>query len=318
LALKKQNGQVRAGSLPKIILIIGLSLLLCAEGFFGYQLHTLSGRQQQIKKDYSTLNNITFGVFSVDQWRDKIAAIVKHQVQDFKMTPQQQKDLQVEVEQLLHALINKAVAIINKPQKSVGGKLKKLAFKTFVNTDKIQAEVPTFAREIIDKVNSPASKKRLSDLANSKLGQMEKETFDSTAQVNNKVTAAMYKKYHVASSDEFNNRLKAELDDIRATTYDYAFAMLGCIIIVLALWWLLRDRRELHTPLYVLSLLFALVLLLVGLTTTMIEVEARIKTLNFVLLGQNVTFNNQVLFFQSKSILDVVKILIPTRPIPYW
>jgi len=60
------------------------------------------------------------------------------------------------------------------------------------------------------------------------------------------------------------------------------------------------------------SILLALVLLLVGLTTTMIEVDARIKTLNFHLLGKNISFNNQVLFFQSKSILEVVNILLKT------
>jgi len=42
----------------------------------------------------------------------------------------------------------------------------------------------------------------------------------------------------------------------------------------------------------------------------MIEVDARIKTLNFTLLGEKVVFENQVLFFQSKSILDVVKVLV--------
>ena len=42
----------------------------------------------------------------------------------------------------------------------------------------------------------------------------------------------------------------------------------------------------------------------------MIEVDARINELNFVLLGQKINFTDQVLFFQSKSILDVVMILI--------
>jgi hypothetical protein len=42
----------------------------------------------------------------------------------------------------------------------------------------------------------------------------------------------------------------------------------------------------------------------------MIEVDARIGTLDFVLLGEHVVFENQVLFFQSKSILDVVEVLV--------
>jgi len=48
----------------------------------------------------------------------------------------------------------------------------------------------------------------------------------------------------------------------------------------------------------------------VGVTTSIIEVDARIKTLNFMLMGQKVAFNNQVLFFQSKSISGIVEVLV--------
>jgi hypothetical protein len=310
LATTKKPGRVKRFNVPKILLILGLSLLLCGEGYLGYRLHTLSNQQQQMKEDYSTLNNITFGLFSVDQWRDKIVDIINNQVRNFNLTPKQQKDLQVEVEQILHTLINKAVAMINKPQKSIGGKLKKAAFNAFVNTDKIQAEVPEFARTIINKVNNPASKARLSDLATSKVGQLAKQTFDSTANANAKVTSRMYQKYHVSSPEEFNHKLDAGLADIRVTTYEYCYAMLGCIILVLGIWWLLRKKVELHSTLFILSILFAFVLLAVGLTATTIEVDARIKTLDFTLLGEHVIFQNQVLFFQSKSILGVVEVLL--------
>ncbi len=310
MATKKQPATVRSFGISKLILILGLGVLLCGEAFFGYRLHTLSDQQEQFKKDYSTLNNITFGVFSVDQWRDKIAAIINRQVKNFTLTPKQQQDLQVEVEQILHGLINKAVHLINKPQKSIGGKLKKAAFNAMVNTDKIQAQVPEFARTIIAKVNNPDSKARLSDLATSKLNQLEHQTFDSTSNANTQVTSHMYKKYHVSNSAEFNKKLNTSLAEIRTTTYYYCFAMLGCIIIVLGIWWLLRKNVELHATLFILSLLFAFILLLVGLTASMIEVDARISTLNFTLLGEKVVFDNQVLFFQSKSILDVVVVLV--------
>ncbi len=295
----------------KFILIAGLGLLLCGEAYFGYQLHTLSNRQEQIKEDYSNLNNITLGLFSVDQWQDKVEGIINHQVRHFTLTPKQKKELQTEVEQIILALINKAEALINRPQKSIGGKLKKLAVKTFVNTDKIKAQVPAFARSIIAKVDNPTSKNKLSALALSKFAQVKQNDYvDSTITANDSLTNKMFQKYHVSSPEEFNNKLEKSLDDIRTTTYDYSFAMLGCVVIVLLVWWLLRKRVELHATLFIMSLLFAFILLAVGLTASMIEVDARIKSLDFVLLGQHVVFKNQVLFFQSKSILDVVEVLV--------
>ena len=41
----------------------------------------------------------------------------------------------------------------------------------------------------------------------------------------------------------------------------------------------------------------------------MLEVDARIKSLDFVLLGEHIHFQNQVLFYESKSILGVVEVL---------
>jgi len=296
--------------LSNIILIFGLSVLLCGEGYFGYRLHALSAQQEQIKEDYSMSNNITFGLFSVDQWRDKITAIVNGQVSDFSLTPAQKKAFQLQVEQALHALVSKAVAQINKPQKTLGGKLKKLAFNSVVNADEIQAQVPSFARTIINKVNSPASQSRLKNIATSKINQLGKETYDSTSVANAEVTKYVYTKYHVSDPVEFNKRINSQLATIRTVTYNYAYAMVGCVVFALGLWWLMRREVHLQTTLFVMSLLFALILLVVGITATIIEVDARIQTVNFMLLGDKLTFDNQVLFFQSKSILGIVQVLL--------
>ncbi|RYE13614.1 MAG: hypothetical protein EOP51_29470, partial [Sphingobacteriales bacterium] len=53
----------------RLILIAGLLLLLTAESFFGYRLHELSARQEMIKADHAEVNNIAYGLLSVDQWQ---------------------------------------------------------------------------------------------------------------------------------------------------------------------------------------------------------------------------------------------------------
>lgn len=302
---------MKSSYLPKTLLIIGLTLLLGAEGYFGFRLHQLSNQQEAFKKDYSDINNITFGLFSVEQWRDKVSGIVDHQIRDFKMTPAQKKELHQEVEQIIYALIDKAEALLNKPKKTIGGKIKKFAIKTFVKTDKIRAQVPKFSASIIAKIDNPANKKQLGKMAMSQFDSLEHTNYvDSTLAITTAATNKIYKKYKVSSTEELNRRLTASLAIIRTATYHYSFAMLGCIAVVLGVWWAFRKREELHATLFILSLLFAFVLLAIGLTASMIEVDARIQSLDFVLLGEHIIFQNQVLFFQSKSILDVVEILI--------
>jgi hypothetical protein len=294
-----------------LMLILGLTVLLSAEAYFGYQLHKLSDQQEKLKEDYANINNVTLGLFSPEQWRDKIAGIVNHQVRHFTMTPKQKKELQVEVEQIILSLINKAEALINKPPTSIGGNIKKFVINAFVSADDIKAQVPGFAKMIIARVDNPSIKKNLSTMAMGKFNQMAHNAyFDSAFKSNDSITTRIYHKYNVSGPDEFNNKLTTSLKSIKTTTYNYCFGMLGCIIIVLTLWWIFRKRTEVHAVLFVMSLLFAFILLAVGLTASMIEVDARIGSLDFVLLGERVVFNNQVLFFQSKSILDVVEVLV--------
>lgn len=305
-----QQPAKRKTTVANILLIASLGILLCGESYFGYRLHTISAEQEQIKEDYSVVNNITFGIFSVDQWREKISAVVGQQVNGFSMTAKQKAALQAQVTDQLNGLINKTVAQINKPQKSLGGKLKKLAFNSFVDEDELHALVPVFSKTIITKINSPASKKRLKRIANSKMDQLEDQTYDKTEIAKNAMTRQIFAKYQVSNAADFDKSIRNHLSAIHTLTYNYAYAMLGCVLAGLVLWLILRKKTRLQTTLFIMSLLFAIVLLASGITTTIIEVDARITTLNFKLLDENIAFTNQVLFFQSKSILGIIETLM--------
>lgn len=298
--------------ITKIILILGLSILLLGEAFFGYRLHELSEKQEKLKTDYAEMNNIMLGLFSINQWQGKIEAIVNKQVKNIDISPKQKRELQKEIEGVIFALINKAEALVIKPEKkSIRGKLVKFAVKNFVEIDTIKKKVPGIARGIIKKVDNPTTRKQLQTLAMDKLDEMEQTKFiDSSLKANAGRINKVYTKYQVNSPKAFNAKIGKELKAIETETYTYCSAMLICIVIVLTLWWLFRKRKNYHSILFIMSLLCAFILLGVGLTASMIEVDARLSPLEFVLLGQKVTFADQVLFFQSKSILDVTFILI--------
>jgi Paraquat-inducible protein A len=296
----------------RIVLIAGVACILFAIGYCGLQVHRLSDKQEHIKKDYMVINSVSFGLLSVDEWRDNIISAVKYQIQQFKLTPRQNQDLKKEIEQILHGLVDTAVASIEKPQKTIGGKIEKLAFHVFVNKKKLQEKVPGFAQKIIDEINKPSSYKRLKDIAQTEVDQLGKQTYDSSKAAEKNLTDSIFKKYGATDKPSFEKKTESDLVLVRKQTYSFAFGMLSGIVLILIFWWLIRNRKELYTPLYIMSILSALILLVVGLTTTMIQIDARIEQMDFYLLGQNVTFKNQVLFFQSKSIVDVVHILINT------
>ncbi|MEA3638651.1 MAG: paraquat-inducible protein A [Lamprobacter sp.] len=75
----------------------------------------------------------------------------------------------------------------------------------------------------------------------------------------------------------------------------------------------INPRRHSLAPETMLMLSAATLLLLAaGVMTPMIEVEARIDQLSLSLLGKPLIFTDQVLYFQSKSILDLVQVLAAT------
>ena len=296
--------------LPNILLILGLSVLLFGEAWYGYHLQALSEQREQIKRDYSTINSITFGLFSVDKWRDKISDIINGQVDGFSVSPEQKAALQKQVELQLNGLINKELADINKPQKSLVGKIKKLAVDKFVNEDQVHAQVPSFARTIVNKISSPTSTERIKDIVSSKVNELAAQTYDSTSAAATAVAAYMYHKYNVADSAQFRKELHSRLATIKETSYNYMYLMLGCVLAALLLWLLLRNMAHLHATHFFMSLLFALVLLAVGVTSSIIEVDAQLQSFDFSLAGQNITFNDQDLFFQSKSIIEIIQKLV--------
>ncbi|NOW94187.1 paraquat-inducible protein A [Mucilaginibacter sp. SG564] len=293
-----------------IIVLIGLSLLLSGAVYSGYRLAGVSAEREQVKEDYSLSNSVSFGLFSIDQWRDRITDVLSSQIQDFHITKAQQKDLLVMVEKQMHELISKTVAEINQPQKGLGGKLKKLAFNTLVDSAELQAQVKPFAKTVVAKISSPESEKRLKNIAGSKVNQLTKQIYDSVSVANYTVTKYVYKKYKVSNPVAFNQRIDQRLSALKIQLIQYVCIMLGCVLLALLLWFSLRKQVHMQTPLFVFALIFAMVMLITGSLLPVIEVDARIQSLDLGLLNGKVEFKNQVLFYQSKSILGVVETLI--------
>ena len=74
----------------------------------------------------------------------------------------------------------------------------------------------------------------------------------------------------------------------------------------------------LRRPSVVVLMLFCLVLLAGGVLTPMLEVEAKISRVSMSILGQKVVFENQLLYFQSKSVLEVFQTLITMGRVEMW
>lgn len=294
----------------RAILVILLLPLLIIGVWCAYKVQTLSDERAKLKNDYSDVNDIQYGLLSVNAWKGNFENIITSQINNFHLTRGQEDTLRAQLNNTFNQFITQADSMINQKQTTVSGKLKKFAIKTFVNIDKIRSKVPKFSQTILNEVEKPSNKLKLQGIVLDKLHDFEKQTYDSTSGVGHQ--DSILAKYGAANIDDFNNKTRGLIANLQQETYTFAYIMLALPVLFLLIWLLVRKESVLYAPLFVLSVLLALILLFTGISSPMIEIDARINELKFVLLGQNVIFTNQVIFYQSKSILDVVHILLKT------
>jgi hypothetical protein len=297
--------------LQRVLLVFFTGGMLIIAGWSSYLVYQYSSEAAEIKKDYSELNSITHGMLSVNIWRDHLTNMVLNRIDEFEFTAEQEDTLIHQVENILTAGINKGDSLMNLKQRTIKGKLRKFAVRALVPEEKIRALVPMFAQTIVDEIQKPENKDALKYVIKSKL-----QEYSDLTHANSEVAVlrlnSLLDKHGVEDLEGFNRKTIKELRHLETQIYNNTYILLGLIIPFLLLWWLLRNQRSLHTPLFIISVLFSLVLLFAGLTAPMIEIDARFQQVNFLLIGEQIQFNDQVIFFQSKSILQVINILFAT------
>jgi|CXWL01.1.fsa_nt_gi hypothetical protein len=292
-------------------MILLLVPLLAANVLCGFDIARLAARRDKIKQDYSRVNSIRYGLLSVDAWKERIALILTDRIGEFKLSSAQEDVLREEISKALHAMIAQADAMMREHQGTLSGKMRKLAVRAFVNIHDIQKRVPEFTETIIAELRTPGQTRRFKEIAQSGLDDYAARVSDSPEDVAQQ--RGLLDKYRSADRESFN---RSANDRIASLEYDINLdcaLMLDSALAFLFAWWLARKKPELHKTLFSLSAAFALTLLVVGLALPMIDLDARIKGVDFLLWGEHLQFHEQVLFFRSKSILQVIQVLMQTR-----
>lgn len=301
-------------TLQQLLLIFLAGALLLLAGWSSYSVYKYSSEVAEIKRDYSELNSITHGIMSVNIWRDHLTTMILNRIDEFEFTEAQEDTLVHQVENILTAGIDKGADLLDQKQKGIKAKLRKFAVKTLVPEDKIRALVPMFAQTIVNEIQKPENKEALKYVIKSKLKEYSDLTYDDSRVATLRIKTLL-DKYEMEDLVAFNETIPKKIVDLEAQTYFHTYVLLGIIGLFLILWWLLRNQKAVHTPLFIISVLVSLVVLFSGLTAPMIEIDARFQQVNFLLIGESITFNDQVIFFQSKSILEVIGILFNTGKI---
>jgi len=289
---------------PLIRTLAGTGLLIAAV-ILTIQMIRMSGTVQEQKIDLAEINHVRHGLLNADAWRDQVTLILGKRIVEFDLSPENREELKEGLERIMYNLLDDLEEIIEDRTSGQFAGMKKWIAGMVLDVDQLRDSVPSYAGQVLDEINRPSTKRGIQEYLTDKLEDLSDATYsmDSTA-----IVEAILSKYEAPGRNEVRELL---VPGIRNLENEINLRVMLIILFVVLVFLMYAfngsglDRTR--TPLLVLS---SLTLLAGGIITPMIDLEARIDLLQFSLIGEQVVFRDNIIFFQTKSITDIVEILI--------
>ena len=305
----------------KYILYLIFAGLLIFAGKEAYSLYHLQKKQTVLKEDYAQLHLINYGLFNVEMWKGKVVHIFDDKIKGFKVDPKMYRDVNKQLRTYLNQVYDQYFASGKIVDDFVAEAEKKGTMnKLFLNLIKGSAKDLLKGFDLKDKLPEIADQLTNEIRSNEHVikGYLTKELdamlFDENKDSYVDPRSGLLLKYNATEIDALSARFK---EDIPAGEFAisekikliYILLILAVLLMAVTYKWI--DFNALILSFTAVSLVF----LVLGITLPMIDIDARLESFNINLLGNDMSFDEQVLYFQSKSITDVTQTLIQSRGI---
>jgi len=274
-----------------------------------FTIHRSVSERRQLRSDQVEITHITYGLFDPSEWKHVITRILQSKVMSFELAGADREQVRKRTIDLMNGLLTEVEGVLKQKnrEKGIRGSLKNAVIDMIVDMDAIRSGVPRYADMIVDYANEPSNRRELQCFAIDKLNEVGSTTEGT---VDRSLLQAAFNRYDCAERTVALSIIQHRIDMIDRNLRDAFIAFgSGCAaLLVLALTAAAGSRAPLLGTIAV-----GICSLVLGLQLPMIDIEARIATFELFLLGEPVTFTDQTLFHQSKSILQVVKLLLAER-----
>jgi hypothetical protein len=287
------------------LIIIIASVILC------HQIISNSISNQENKNDYAELNHVNYGLLSVEEWKRQITVIIAEEINKLYLSRTNERELRKHIEVLLNTLIDKVDKKIREGNLgSAEGWVKQSFINIFISLEDIKKGIPEYADAVIHEMTKSKTRDQIKTMLNKQLKQYSDQTFDT------RDTSQMSRILLRTDSKDIESA-RINLDKAISVKHNLISKEAILLIILSVILFALSgfSKQPLAPSRYILLILSLIILLIAGVTTPTIDMEAKISQMNFVLMGHPIHFENQVLYFQSKSILDVFWIMITHQDI---
>jgi Paraquat-inducible protein A len=293
--------------------ILVCSALLVAAAVLVYRVDTEMHANRQLRIDLAEIRHIRYDLLNANAWAARIEPIFSKRIAAFDLTSNKEA-LRPSINKMVERMLVQASETMraevanNKSLGIFGAQIGQFLSNSLLNINNLRAHVPEFTNTILQELGKPEAKQTIQQ-------SLKNAIWGGSAAVASEIDmthhSSLLKQYGCSTSDDCRTLLSKRIDEGQSRISRLAVAILTMAAVAFILM-LIRKSPVQRSETVVLAL-FCAVLLWAGLRNPMIDIDARISHLSFQLSGERVEFNDQVLFFQSKSIIDVVRLLIETR-----
>ncbi len=276
------------------ILLFMLTLFLCSVNY------TAEKDKRILKTDLIELSDVKYGIFNIDEWKEQIVFIVSKKIDELRLSDDSKEKARVKIEHFL----DKSISQFEEGYREEKGFWKNIGADYFDIFGELKHEIPTITNDILSfldkKENADAIKKYFKE----QIDAYSEKTFQ---EIDYSKRDAILAKYQMESSKECQLYLSSEIDQIDQRLNTNNLLIFIVFVLIIGLSFFLKSFSPILITTFVAT---AFLFLFMGVLLPMIDIDARISSMEFQLLGEPIVFENQVLYFKSKSILEMAKIML--------
>lgn len=287
-----------------------LAVLLAGVAFSSFFIYRIESDKRVLETELIELSKVKYGLFNVDVWTEELTRIIIVRVNEFQMSESREDELRIKIEEFLEIAIAELEEGFEEENKgSVGGFLKRGVASVTDVFGLMREKTPEITESIIIFIKDPENKELAKDFLIDKMQEYSDSTF---SEIDYSLYDRILVKHDATEKREAINIIKGKVDSLNDRRTPYSVALFG-IIGLLAL--IIPFSTDFMKAEFTVLTIICGILLSVGVLIPMINIDARISRMEFELMGESIIFIDQVLYFKSKSILEVVWVMITNKKV---
>ena len=275
--------------------LVAAAILLLPAIWFSWKTVDGLAARRLMRTDLAEIENARYGILSADQWRTIIGPMLNAQVDKLDLKGQS-KSLRPQVQRALNALLDKIDA--SKP-----GGIQGMMVTQMIAS--LRPQVPQYTDVVMGQLVNQGTQKSFRDSIRNVLANAVTNTFGTTDMT---TYNAILKHYGCSSGAACEDTLGKKIAAADTKLNGYYLTVLASAALAFIL--LMAGRPMLSRGAVVVLMLFCLAMLAGGVLSPMLEVEVRVTKIDATLLGTPIEFQEQSLYYRSKTVYEVFQTLI--------